>query len=206
MTTADTIHAAIAADLTKWLKRKKFQWAESEIAQMATKIGANLIEWGDDEYELRGGTFKISAKTHALISGYVGTADRSEKMTEYIRATHVDTEPVAQAQVAWRKSPDHGGWVLYGPADVIVDDRPVIVTKKDGTQKEEWVSKVVARFDVEGLAMAYGTVEPPKRTYRPRRMCEECGENPGTVLVKDESGALGYVCRLCDDGTPLAFI
>jgi hypothetical protein len=103
--------------------------------------------------------------------------------------------------ITYRKT-KNGDWVAFGPADMIQPGKLVIVTKRDGSTKEERVESVGKTFDVNGRPHVYGYLVK-QVSYRPathkatRRQptgrCVECG---GHVQSFSE-GAIDDVCFDC---------
>jgi hypothetical protein len=91
------------------------------------------------------------------------------------------------ADIVYRKTSD-GTWVAYGPADQVAPG-PIVVSKKDGSTKEEVVERVGRPFTVDGVAMVYGYLQPPP--------CANCDAPGGKHHRVDSSGIGGKVCDRC---------
>ena len=57
----------------------------------------------------------------------------------------------------YRKTKD-GKWVAFGPVSVVRAGCSVLVTKKDGTDKYEYITRTGKPFEVNGQQMVYGYI------------------------------------------------
>jgi hypothetical protein len=95
-----------------------------------------------------------------------------------------------QDRITYRKT-KAGEWVAFGPADLIAPG-PVTVHKKDGSTKDETITKVGRPFTVDGREMAYGYLTPSGEP------CANCDRPGGARYLRhDSSGIAGKVCEKC---------
>jgi hypothetical protein len=71
-------------------------------------------------------------------------------------------KPAMTASTCSYRKTRAGKWVVFGPTSLV---RPgsVIVSKRDGSTKEEIVERVGKSFDVDGIEACYGYIAPRRR-------------------------------------------
>jgi hypothetical protein len=108
---------------------------------------------------------------------------------------------VAEEVLRYRKT-RNGEWAVFGPVSLMGEGKTVVVTKADGSTKQETIGSMSRPFDVDGVPHAYGYIVRQARQeqhdLQEGRECDQCGRSGARYRRFDSSGIAGVVCGKCN--------